>query len=88
MFWNKNKSKKNTSNKNQKPSRDEIIAQATGALQAKREEIGDETLTAIREAIEKKKNDPLMRAKKQIEATDLDKVLDHLTMTMREDKDR
>ena len=80
MFWRKKKDEKA-----KQVNRDALIEQAKTAIQSKREEIGDETLTAIREAIYKKQNDPLAKAKKEIMATDLDKVLDHLTATMRED---
>ncbi len=89
MFFKKKKSKKNTTNNTDaKPSREEIIAQATSAMQAKREEIGDETLEQIRQALEKRQNDPFAKAKKAIMEKDLDSVLDHLKMTMREDKDK
>ena len=84
MFWKKNKHKKGK--ESQKPSREDIIRQATESMQAKREEIGDETLEAIRAAIHKKQNDPLAKAKNQIKNADLDDVLDHLSLWLEEDK--
>ena len=81
MFWNKKKNKGNTKNKPQ--SREDIISQANASLQAKREEIGDETLDAIRDAIHKKQNDPLAKAKNEIKSADLDDVLDHLSLWLR-----
>ena len=78
MFWKKKKPKK--------VSREDIIAQATQSMQEKREEIGDETLNSIREAISKRENSPLAKAKKEIESADVDKVLDNLSLWLR-DKD-
>ena len=76
MFWKKKKPKK--------PTREDIIAQATQSMQEKREEIGDETLASIREAIAKRENSALGRAKKEIENTDVDKVLDNLSVWLRD----
>lgn len=78
MFWKK---------KAKKPSREDIIAKAHQAAQQKREEIGDETLDAIRSAITKRENNPLNKAQKQIKEADLDKVLDNLSIWMN-DKDK
>lgn len=78
MFWKKKTPKK--------PSREDIIKKAHEAAQDKREEIGDETLDAIRSAIMKRENDPLSKAQKQIKEADLDKVLDNLSLWMK-DKD-
>ena len=78
MFW-KKKTKKS------KPSREEIIKNATKAMQKKREEIGDETLEKIRDAIAKRENSALEKAKRKIMAADQDKVRDHLSYMMRED---
>lgn len=76
MFW---KKKKPT-----KPSREDIIKQANQSAQAKREEIGDEALNAIREAIIKKQNNPLAKAQKEIKDADMDKVLDNLSLWLRD----
>lgn len=76
MFWKKKKPKK--------PSREDIIAAAHKSAQDKREEIGDETLGAIREAIMKRENDPLSKAQKEIKGADLDKVLDNLSVWMKD----
>ena len=55
MFWKKKKPKK--------PTRKDIIEQATQSMREKREEIGDETLASIREAISKRENSALGKAK-------------------------
>lgn len=80
MFWKKKKAKA----ANKKPSREDIIKQATVAAQAKREEIGNETLDAIRAAIMKKENSALAKAQKEIKETDVDKVLDNLSVWLRD----
>ena len=82
MFW----KKKNKENK--KPNREEIIKNANASLQAKREEIGDVELAKIRNAIHKKQNDPLAKAKRDIKNADLDDVLDHLSLWLQEDRDK
>ena len=80
MFW----KKKNKKTKNKKPSREDIIAQAHKSAQAKREEIGDETLGKIREAIMKRENSPLAKAQEEIKNADVDKVLDNLSLWLRD----
>jgi hypothetical protein len=78
MFWKKKKAKK--------PSREDIIDKAQQSLQEKREEVGDETLESIRNAIAKRENDPLAKAKRQIESADVDKVLDNLSVWLEDKK--
>ena len=80
MFWKKKKSKKSTA----QPTREDIIAEATQAMQDKRAEIGDETLDSIRQAIVKRENDPLAKAKREIENADVDKVLDNLSVWLKD----
>ncbi|MAZ76938.1 MAG: hypothetical protein CMH31_06530 [Micavibrio sp.] len=80
MFWKKKEPKKD-----KKPSREEILAQAKANASAAREEIGDDTLDKIREALLKKENSPFAQAKKRIEAMDHDKVRDNVSLWMRED---
>jgi thioredoxin-like negative regulator of GroEL len=79
MFWKKKKSKKSD-----KPTREDIIKQATQSLQEKREEVGDETLQSIRQAIAQKENSVLGKAKRQIESEDVDKVLDNLSLWLKD----
>ena len=79
MFWKKKKPKK--------PSREKILAEAKANMTAKREEIGDETLDQIRQAIMKKENSALEKAKRQIQDMDDDKVRDNLQFWLREGKD-
>ena len=78
MFWKKKKAKK--------PSREDIIDKAQQSLQEKRKEVGDETLESIRNAIAKRENDPLAKAKRQIESADVDKVLDNLSVWLEDKK--
>ncbi len=53
-------------------------------MQQKREEIGDETLDSIRKAIMDKENSALAKAQKEIKNTDVDKVLDNLSVWLRD----
>ncbi len=76
MFWKKKKSKK--------PSREEILKQAKETVAAKREEIGDEALDKIKQAILKRKNSPLEQAKDKIKNMDEDKVRDNLSLWLRD----
>ena len=78
MFWKKKK-------KPAKPTREEIIAQATKAAADKREEIGEDTLDQIRDAIMEKENSALEQAKRKVKAMDDDKVRDNIRHWMRED---
>ena len=79
MFWKKKVKKPLT-----KPTREDIIANATRAMQDKREEIGDDALDSIRHAIAKRENDPLAKAKREIENADVDKVLDNLSVWLKD----
>ena len=79
MFWKKKKAKTP-----KKPTREDIIEQATQSMRDKREEIGDETLESIRKAIANKENSALAKAKKQIESEDVDKVLDNLSLWLKD----
>lgn len=80
MFWNKKKTKESAKT----PSREDIITKAQESARAKREEIGEETLDAIREAILKKENSPLAKAQREIKSADVDKVLDNLSLWLRD----
>lgn len=79
MFWKKKKPKTA-----KQTSREEILAQAKANASAAREEIGDDTLDKIREALLKKENAPFAQAKRRIEAMDQDKVRDNVALWMRE----
>lgn len=78
MFWKKKKAKKSS-----KPSREEIIAQATANAKAAREEIGDETLEKIKQAMMKKENSAFEQAKKKVKAMDDYKVRDNLSLWLK-----
>ena len=80
MFWKKKRPK--TANK---PSREEILAQAKANASEAREEIGDDTLEKIKKALLEKENSPFAQAKRRIEAMDQDKVRDNVSLWMRED---
>lgn len=77
MFWKKKKEAK-------KSKREQILDQAKKTAAGKRAEIGDETLGQIREAIMKKENSALERAKKQVKEMDDDKVRDNIRFWMQE----
>ena len=76
MFWKKKKPKK--------PSREEILKQAQASMAAKREEIGDEALDQIKQAIIKRENSALEGAKRAILTADEGKVRDNLSLWLRE----
>ena len=87
MFWKKKKKdKKQAGDKagDKKPSREEILAQAKANAAAARQEIGDETLDKIKEAMMKKENNPFEQAKKKVKAMDRQKVADSVSDWMRE----
>ena len=67
-------------------SREEIIAQAKANAAAARQEIGEETLDKVKEAMLRKENNPLEQAKKRVKAMDRQKVADSVSDWMREDK--
>jgi len=94
MFWKKKPKKQPSKAKNdpkkgqkqgQKLSREEIIAQAKANAAAAREEIGDETLEKIKQAMLKKEQSTFEQAKKRVKSMDDDKVRDNLRFWLRED---
>ena len=78
MFWKKKPNKS-------KPSREDIIKNATKTTADKRAEIGEETLNHIRSAITKRQGSALEQAKKKIMSADKDKVRDHLSYMIRKE---
>lgn len=87
MFWKKKKpaKSKESAQKGGAPlSREEIIAKAKANMAAAREEIGDETLEKIREAMLKKQNSAIEKAKAQVRATSTDHVRDHLRLMIQD----
>jgi hypothetical protein len=90
MFWkkkNKGGGKKETPQATPpKTAREQIIAQAKANAAAARAEIGDETLEKIKEAMLKKQSSAIEKAKAQIKAADKDKVRDHLSLWLQEDR--
>lgn len=85
MFW-KKKKKPAPPEGGGKPTREEIIAQARVNMAAARAEIGDETLDKIKDALMKKQQSAIEQAKAQIKASDMDKVRDHLSLWLEEDR--
>lgn len=90
MFW-KKKAKKTPSAetdgaaaKDGKMTREQIIAQATATAAAKRDEIGNETLEAIRDAITRRQNSPAEKAKQIIKSMDDSVVRSHLSELLKE----
>ncbi len=71
--------------KDQKPSREDLIAQATANAKQAREAIGEETLDKIAEAMRRKQNSNLEKAKAKIKAMDQDKVADHVRLWLDEE---
>lgn len=85
MFWfKKKKEKKIAPVSPQKPTREDILAQARASAAAARAEIGDENLDKIRQAMLKKENNPLEQAKKKVMEMDRQKVADSVSDWMRE----
>jgi len=82
MFWRKKKPKTP-----KKLTREQIIAQAKANAAAAREEIGDETLDKIKEAMMKRENSALEQAKRRVKAMDDDKVRDNLSLWLKERDD-
>lgn len=71
-----------------KLSREQVIAKAKATAAAAREEIGNETLEAIREAITRRQNSPAEKAKQIIKAMDDSKVKDHLSQLLKDEKNK
>lgn len=90
MFWkkkSKDKDKTPASAEPQapaKPSREDIIAKAKASAAAARAEIGDETLEAIKQAIQKRQNSPAEKAKQIIKNMDDSVVRSHLSEMLKE----
>lgn len=86
MFWKKKKpdKSKEAGAKTGAPTREEIIAKAKANMAAAREEIGDETLEKIRQAMLKKQNSAMEKAKAQVKATSTDHVRDHLRLLLQD----
>ena len=87
MFW-FGKKKKKDKGAGQKPGREEIMAQARAAAAAARQEIGDETLDKIREAMMKKQGSAFEQAKAKVKAMDRERIADNIKYVMDEDKKR
>ena len=69
-----------------KKSREELIAEAKANAAAAREQIGDETLDKIAQAMAKKENSEFSRMKAEIEKIDSGKVADNLKYMIEEEK--
>ena len=80
----KTQPKKLSKEQMKKMSREELIAHAQHNAQAARDEIGDETLEKIKEAMIKKQNSPLEKAKAQVRNMDRQLVADSVSDWMRQ----
>lgn len=69
-----------------KKSREELLAEAKANATAAREQIGDETLDKIAQAMAKKENSEFNRMKAEIEKIDSGKVADNLKYMIEEEK--
>lgn len=88
MFWKKKTKGKggSTTENGGKPTREQIIAQAKANAAKASAEIGEETLDKIKDALLKKQQSAIEQAKRQIMATDRDKVRDNIKFMMDEGK--
>jgi hypothetical protein len=94
MFWKKKPKTETPAESKAEPevtgkmTREQIIAKATATAAAKREEIGNETLDAIREAITRRQNSPAEKAKQIIKSMDDSVVRTHLSELLKEEKNK
>lgn len=93
MFWkkkpkDKDKGKTEAGAPPAKPTREEVIARAKATAAAARDEIGNETLEAIREAIQRRQNSPAEKAKQIIKSMDDSKVKEHLSQLLKDEKNK
>lgn len=65
-----------------KKRREEILAHARATAAAAREEIGDETLEKIREAMMKKQGSAFEQAKQKVKAMDQERIADNIRYVM------
>lgn len=93
MFGFGNKDKKKTASPTAaapssggKKSREELIAEAQANMRAAREEIGQETIDKLAEALGKQQDSIQEKIRREVEQYDEDKVIDHLRMMIDEDK--
>ncbi len=78
MFW---KKKKNVANK---PSREDIIAEAKKNVRIATEAIGEDTLARVREHISQNENSEFHQALRRIKAMDQDRIADNIRATYRD----
>jgi hypothetical protein len=65
-----------------KKRREQILAQARATAAAAREEIGDETLEKIREAMMKKQGSAFEQAKQKVKSMDQERIADNIRYVM------
>lgn len=68
-----------------RPTREELLAQARANAAAARQEIGDETLDRIREAMMKKQGSAFEQAKAKVKAMDQERIADNIRYVRDED---
>lgn len=67
------------------PHREALIREAMNNARKAREEIGDETIQKIAEALRKKENSPFEQARRKIEGLNRDRVADNIRTMIDED---
>ena len=65
-----------------KKRREQILAQARATAAAAREEIGEETLDKIREAMMKKQGSAFEQAKQKVKSMDQERIADNIRYVM------
>ncbi|MBU0859106.1 MAG: hypothetical protein KJ667_04135 [Alphaproteobacteria bacterium] len=86
MLWfGKKDKKKKGDDSTAKPSREEILAHARATAAAARQEIGDETLEKIREAMMKKQGSAFEQAKQKVKSMDQSRIADNIRAVIDED---
>jgi hypothetical protein len=88
MFFkkNKDKNKNNKSKQTTDEDRAALIARAKENAAAARAEIGDETLDRIREAMMKKQNSPVEKARAKLMALDKERLADNIRAVRDDDE--
>ena len=79
MFWKKKPKKA------EKPSREQILAEAKENARKATEAIGEDTLARVRAHIEKDENNEFHQALKRIKSMDKDRIADNIRATYREE---
>lgn len=66
--------------------REQVLAHARATAAAAREEIGDETLEKIREAMAKKQSSAMEQARTKVKSMDRERIADNIKAVMDDDR--